>query len=152
EAVAAGGEAWLDSAPVIGWFVIATAGGAPAGIALTVDGRPAPDGTRVLAHARLPLLPAPPIVAEPIDRDDLASALGRPAIDAPLWLHVLLPTGLFAMLVPPGPVELTPAIRGELGFACDVLGPCRVHWFWRESAPEAGKPARCSAFGSCIAR
>ncbi len=143
---------WLDLTGVLPWFVAATVGGGPAGVELTGDGQALPAGSVVRAHAVLPTLSLPGEVPAVVRREELVRWLvpSQPARAAVLYL--LLPTGLFAVASASGSaLALDPATRSQLDFVCDVLGPCRVHWFWQAEGGSAG-PAQRSGFGTCIVR
>ena len=144
---------WIDTTGVLPWLVAAQFGGGPGGIELTFDGAAPPSGTQVLAHAALERYPLQPSDAGSIDREAFATVLGRPDSGRGYRLYVLLPAGVFAMEVRAGiEVKIAPEIVDQLGFVCDLLGPCRVHWFWSDLAAPPGEcPAR-TAFGTCIVR
>jgi hypothetical protein len=145
---------WLDTTVVLPWLVAATFGGGPAGVDVWCDGVPAPPGTRVRAHARVaPLAAAEPAAAvDPVPRDALAARLlPPPAGDGELSCYLLLPTGVHVLTAGDGGhIALDDGTRAQLGFACDLLGPCRVHWFWQRRGG-IGPPAR-SAMGTCVVR
>lgn len=149
---------WLDTTAVLPWLVATTLGAGVAGIELWVDEKPPPAGTVVRAHARLgtglPVLQ--PTAAIP--RAELAQWLQPPA--GADELHLLLPTGCYAMAVDPGSavggaaagaIELAAGLRQQLDFVCDVLGPCRVHWFFAGQAGP-GEPPQRSRLGTAIVR
>jgi hypothetical protein len=142
---------WLDTTTVLPWLVATTLGGGVAGIELWLDGQPPPAGTVVRAHPRLgePLpLALPP---EPVARAGFAAWLQPPSGGAD-ELHLLLPTGCYVMAVDGAePPALAAGLRQQLDFVCDVLGPCRVHWFFaRQSGP--GAPPQRSQLGTAIVR
>lgn len=150
---------WIDATRVLPWVVAAAFGGGPAGLDVQCDGAPAPPGTVVRAHAPLDLAGAPafPPMApsEVVDRAGFAARLAYPTWGEPPpeTIYLLLPVGLYVgRRGPDGSAMFDGATRSQLDFACDVLGPCRVFWFW-QSAPSAphGRPRRTS-FGSCVVR
>jgi len=148
-----GGQArlWLDTTAVLPWLVATTLGAGVVGIELWIDGQPPPPGTVVRAHARLgDELPVTQ-PAQSIPRADLAQWLQPPPGGAD-ELHLLLPTGCFAMAVASaGALELAAGLRQQLDFVCDVLGPCRVHWFFTRQTGPGAKPER-SRFGTAMVR
>jgi hypothetical protein len=155
-AAAHGGVArlWLDTTAVLPWLVATTLGAGVAGIELWIDGQPPPAGTVVRAHARLgTTLPVVQPTAT-IPRAELSQWLEPPA--GADELHLLLPTGCYAMAVERsravgGAVELAAGLRQQLDFVCDVLGPCRVHWFFAGQAGP-GEPPQRSRLGTAIVR
>lgn len=145
---------WCDTSGVLGWVVATQLGGGVAGVEVTCDGRPAPAGTVVRAHARPTVVPVPAGGATSVDRTVLASRIRLPATPGAPWqsLYLLLPTGVHRLPVSAeGRVELDAEAKGQLGFASDVLGPCRVHWFATAPGGAGQKPAR-TTFGTCIVR
>lgn len=143
---------WLDLTGVLPWFVAATVGGGPAGVELTGDGQALPAGTVVRAHAGLPAVPTPVVVPGIVRREELVRYLVPPQPAQAAVLYLLLPTGLFAVEAAAGSAPgLDAATRSQLDFVCDVLGPCRVHWFWQVEGGPDGPPAR-SGFGTCVVR
>lgn len=147
---------WVDATSVLPWFVAATLGGGPAGIAVTCDGAPAPVGTIVRAHPRLAALPLHAVgLPAVVDRAELARHLVRPVENGLYVLYLLLPTGLYSWEVTEHiELRVPDDVAAQIAFTCDVLGPCRAHWFWRdllELPPPGGAPGR-TPFGTIILR
>jgi hypothetical protein len=149
---------FFDTTPVLPWLVAAAFGGGPSGIELSLDEEASLEGVRVFAHASLPQLPLSLAQADEVQRGDLVARLTKPLAPQQVdyVLYLLLPTGLFGVFVPAGgTVSLDAAIQGQITYVCDVLGPCRVSWFWQEHEPRGGQqaaPPGRTRFDSCIVR
>ncbi|MCA8965542.1 MAG: hypothetical protein KDC48_11695 [Planctomycetes bacterium] len=137
---------WFDTTSIASWYVVASLGGGVAGVSLSQQDGPLPDGTIVRAHAALGTLEgsAP---ATPSRVEQFVADLRAPHDDC--VLYVLAPSGVYVEPVRGG--ELSPEARrrlsGPLRFCADVLGTCAVHWFW-QGGDQTGRPAR-TAFGTC---
>lgn len=145
---------WCDTSRVLAWVVAGTLGGGPAGVEVVCDGAPPAAGAVVRAYARVSAAELPPAPPGVVERRDFAGHLVWPTTNARRMdrLYLLLPTGLYSARVGPGgAAELDAATRLQLDFVCDVLGPCRVHWFWAAAAGAETPPQR-SRFGTCIVR
>ncbi len=141
--------------PVLPWLVAAAFGGGPAGIELELDGQTPGPAVRVLAHAALPRLDLRRGQEEVVSREELARRMVKPEgpVEDTYLVYLLLPTGLHSVWVRQGAVvELDQAIRNQLVYVCDVLGPCRVSWFWQEYEPLDGALPTRSGFDSCLVR
>lgn len=144
---------WLDTTRLLPWAVAAAVGGGPSGIEVTLDGRAPEARVAVRAHAALPGAALPGDAGQSIDRSRLAERMRWPgrAPGSAATAYLLLPTGLFAVPVPEGgTLVLDETTLGQIRFACDVLGPCRAHWFWQSGSAEG--PPRRTLFGTCIVR
>ena len=145
----------FDTTPVLPWLVAAAFGGGPAGIELELDGQTPGPAVRVLAHAALPRLDLRRGQEEVVSREELARRMVKPdgPVEDTYLVYLLLPTGLHSVWVRQGAVvELDQAIRNQLVYVCDVLGPCRVSWFWQEYEPLDGALPTRSGFDSCLVR
>ncbi len=143
-------QVWFDTTDVVSWFVLQAIGSSPQGVRLTADGRPPPPEVAVRVHARIDELRARQDVPARCTVEQFAAALQPPEDRGDYVLTVLAPTGVFACGIGRGAGGSMPAeMVGQLRFCADVLGRCRLHWFWqtRDPLPE-GRPAR-SRFGTC---
>ena len=146
-----GDSAWIDTESVLAWFVTATSGVGPQGFVVTCGGRPPPPGTVVRAHSNSQHVEAPDVeVPAVVDRSELALSLiatdpGRSRC------YLVLPTGLYLLRRSGSePFEISDSAMAQIVFAADVLGSCRVHWFWKRES-SAAWPERTSWY-DCIVR
>ena len=118
--------------------------GGCSGLAIEIDGEPAPAGTVVRARGSLATGPLLSVLAgRVVPRDALDAVLRPPRHDLALRLYLLLPTGLLSADVLAGTAtRLDAATQNQIGFAADVLGGCLVHCFWQTLPDHPGEPWR----------
>lgn len=140
---------WFDTTAVVSWYVAATLGGGAGGVSVTQPQGALPEGSTARAHTTLGVLQDRCNPTARTTVEQFVASLRPPDVADRCGLYVLAPTGVYVPVV--GRAGLTDDARERLGaslrFCADVLGVCRVHWFW-QGADSTGRPAR-TAFGTC---
>lgn len=134
------GSLWCDTSSMVSWYITTQLGLGPPSLRLTTQNQAAlPAQAAVRAHARL----HPRAEPTPQLQDGSAAAFAT-ALVPPAWqelrLYVLSPLGVLVAdcASPRQLAACRERIQRHLPFVADVLGGCRVHWFWR--GREQGMP------------